>query len=175
MLSKKNYVLSSKVVTLGEWAKRVEENSKLILSVIDLLRKFDRLNDATTHDEHLFIDFITDCFGKTVSNLASMDVAELYHFDPYEYSGDRVILMTTDQILSKISMKELSNSDDDEIPDMVDKVIKSMPGLTLREYVREEAIRKLEKINNYMIANKPKNWDEERSDSCLNFAIKYGI
>ena len=77
--------------------------------MIDLLRKFDRLNDATTHDEHLFIDFITDCFGKTVSNLASMDVAELYHFDPYEYSGDSVILMTTDQILSKISMRELSN------------------------------------------------------------------
>ena len=174
MLSKKNYVLSSKVVTLGEWAKRVEENSKLILSVIDLLRKFDRLNDATTHDEHLFIDFITDCFGKTVSNLASMDVAELYHFDPYEYSGDRVILMTTDQILSKISVRELSNSDD-EITDMVDKVIKSMPGLTLREYVREEAIRKLEKINNYLIENKPKNWDEERLDSCLNFATKYGI
>lgn len=174
MLSKKNYVLSSKVVRLGDWAKRVEHNSKLILSVIDLLRRFDKLNDATTHDEHLFIDFITDCFGKTVSNLASMDVAELYHFDPYEYSGDRVILMTTDQILSKINMRELSNSDD-EIPDMVDKVIKSMPGLTLREYVREEAINKLEKINNYLIDNKLKNWDEERSNSCLNFAIKYGI
>lgn len=174
MLSKKNYVLSSKVVKLGDWAKRVEENSKLILSVIDLLRKFDKLNDATTHDEHLFIDFITDCFGKTVSNLASMDVAELYHFDPYEYSGDRVILMTTDQILSKISMRELSNSDDD-IPDMVDKVIKSMPGLTLTEGVKEKAIETLEKIDNYMIMNKPKNWDEERSNSCLNFAIKYGI
>lgn len=174
MLSKKNYVLSSKVVTLGDWAKRVEQNSKLILSVIDLLRKFDRLNDATTHDEHLFIDFITDCFGKTVSNLASMDVAELYHFDPYEYSGDRVILMTTDQILSKINMRELSNFDD-ETSDMVDKVIKSMPGLTLIEGVKEKAIETLEKISNYIIVNKPKNWDEERSDSCLDFANKYGI
>lgn len=174
MFNKKSYAMSSAIVKLGYWTKCVDDNLDLILSVIDLLRRFDKLNDGTTHDKQLFMDFITDCSSKTIDSIVSMDIKELLQFDPYGYTKECDVFMTPEQILSKINLCECSSADDDEIPDIVDKVIGKLSEFTLKEGVRDKAIETLRKIREFIEKNKLTIGDDG-FDSCLMFTVKYDL
>lgn len=175
MFNKKSYAMSSAVVRLGYWTKSVEENADLILSVIDLLKKFDKLNDGTVNDKNMFIDFITNCSSKTIDRIVSMDIKELIQFDPYGYTKECDVWLTPEMIMSKITICDCSNADNDDIQDIVDKVIKNYSDFTLREGVRNDAIERLTKIKTFIENNHITINEDEAFQSCLIFSIKHDI
>ena len=175
MFNKKSYALSSAVVRLGYWTKSVEDNADLILSVIDLLKKFDKLNDGTVNDKNMFIDFITNCSSKTIDSIVSMDVKELVQFDPYGYTTYCDVFLTPEMIMSKVNVCDCSNADIDDIKDIVDKVIKNYSDFTLRDGVRDNAIERLTKIKEFIENNHISIGDDEAFQSCLIFSVKYDI
>lgn len=175
MFNKKSYALSSAVVRLGYWTKSVEDNVDLILSVIDLLKKFDKLNDGTTNDKNMFIDFITDCSSKTIDSIVSMDVKELVQFDPYGYTKECDVFLTPEMIMSKIPICDCANADIDDIQDIVDKVIKNYSEFTLRDGVRDNTIERLTKIKEFIENNHITIEEDEAFHSCLIFSVKYDL
>lgn len=175
MFNKKSYAMSSAVVRLGYWTKSVEENADLILSVIDLLKKFDKLNDGTVNDKNMFIDFITNCSSKTIDSIVSMDIKELVQFDPYGYTKECDVWLTPEMIMSKITVCDCSNADSDDIQDIVDKVIKNYSDFTLRDGVRDNAIERLTKIKEFIENNHITINEDEAFQSCLIFSVKHDI
>ena len=176
MFNKKSYALSSAVVRLGRWIRDVDDNTNLILSVIDLLKKFDKLNDGTTNDKNMFIDFITDCSSKTIDSIVSMDVKELVQFDPYGYTKKCDVFLTPEMIMSKIPICDCTNADiDDDIPDIVDKVIRKLSEFTLRDGVRDNTIERLTKIRKFIENNHITIEEDGAFHSCLIFSVKYDL
>ena len=175
MFNKKSYALSSAVVRLGYWTKSVEDNADLILSVIELLKKFDKLNDGTVNDKNAFIDFITNCSSKTIDRIVSMDTKELVQFDPYGYTTDCDVFLTPEMIMSKVTTSDCSNADIDDIQDIVDKIIKNYSEFTLRDGVRDNAIERLTKIKEFIENNHISIGEDEAFQSCLIFSVKYDL
>lgn len=175
MFNKKSYALSSAVVILGYWTKSVEENADLILSVIDLLKKFDKLNDGTVNDKNMFIDFIANCSSKTIDRIVSMDIKDLVQFDPYGYTKECDVWLTPEMIMSKVTVCDCSNADNDDIQDIVDKVIKNYSDFTLRDGVRDNAIERLTKIKAFIENNHITINEDEAFQSCLIFSVKHDI
>lgn len=174
MYNKKSYAMSSAIVKLGYWTKSVEDNAELILSVIDLLRTFDKLNDDTTYDKNVFIDFITDCSSKTIDKIVSMDLKQLLQFDPWEYNKNCDIIMTPELIMSKIKICDLNMMDDKELQEMVENVIKSFDDFKLKDGTKEKVIERLRKIKTFIEDNHI-SIEEDCFESCLIFEIKQDI
>lgn len=83
--------------------------------------------------------------------------------------------ITTDKILSKISLYDLSYADIDDIPNMIDKAIVSLLQSILREGLRDEAIERLTKIKEFIEDNGLTNWSEDKLDSCLSITFEHGL
>lgn len=172
MYNKKSYAMSSAIVKLGYWTKSVEENAELILSVIDLLRRFDKLNDDTTYDKNALIDFITDCSSKVIDKIVGMNIEELLQFDPWEYSKNCDIIMTPELIMSKIKICDLNIVDDEELQEMVEQVIKNLDEFKLKDGTKENVIERLRKIKTFIEDNHIQI-EDDCFESCLIFEIKH--
>lgn len=83
--------------------------------------------------------------------------------------------ITTDKILSKISLYDLSYADIDDIPNMIDKAIVSLLQSILRKGLRDEAIERLTKIKEFIEDNGLTNWSEDKLDSCLSITFEHGL
>lgn len=83
--------------------------------------------------------------------------------------------ITTDKILSKISLYDLSYADIDDIPNMIDKAIVSLLQSILREGLRDESIERLTKIKEFIEDNGLTNWSEDKLDSCLSITFEHGL
>lgn len=83
--------------------------------------------------------------------------------------------ITTEKILSKISLYDLSYADIDDIPNMIDKAIVSLLQSILREGLRDEAIERLTKIKEFIEDNGLTNWSEDKLDSCLSIAFEHDL
>ena len=83
--------------------------------------------------------------------------------------------ITTDKILSKISLYDLSYADIDDIPNIIDKAIVSLLQSILREGIRDESIERLTKIKEFIEDNGLTNWSEDKLDSCLSITFEYDL
>ena len=83
--------------------------------------------------------------------------------------------ITTDKILSKISLYDLSYADIDDIPNMIDKAIVSLLQSILRKGLRDEAIERLTKIKEFIEDNGLTNWSEDKLDSCLSITFEHDL
>ena len=83
--------------------------------------------------------------------------------------------ITTENILSKISLYDLSYADIDDIPNMIDRAIVSLLQSILREGLRDESIERLTKIKEFIENNGLTNWSEDKLDSCLLITFEYGL
>lgn len=83
--------------------------------------------------------------------------------------------ITTDKILSKISLYDLSYADIDDIPNMIDKAIVNLLQSILRKGLRDEAIERLTKIKEFIEDNGLTNWSEDKLDSCLSITFEHGL
>lgn len=83
--------------------------------------------------------------------------------------------ITTDKILSKISLYDLSYADIDDIPNMIDKAIVSLLQSILIEGLRDESIERLTKIKEFIEDNGLTNWSEDKLDSCLSITFEHGL
>ena len=152
----------------------VDYHSDLILSVIDLLKEFDKLNDGTVNDKTLFMNFIGNYANKICSKFSNMDIMKLAQFNPYVYTKSYNVFLTPEIILSRIKLYDCFNASGDEVPVIVDNVIDSLPTFNLKEGVKDDIINKLRKIKSYISMNGPPV-EDEMFKSCLNFANKHNI
>lgn len=83
--------------------------------------------------------------------------------------------ITTDKILSKISLYDLSYADIDDIPNMIDKAIVNLLQSILRKGLRDESIERLTKIKEFIEDNGLTNWSEDKLDSCLSITFEHGL
>lgn len=83
--------------------------------------------------------------------------------------------ITTEKILSKISLYDLSYADIDDIPNMIDGAIVSLLQYILREGLRDEAIERLTKIKEFIEDNGLTNWSEDKLDSCISITFEHGL
>lgn len=168
------YTMSLAIKRLGQWIKDVVDNTDLIFSVIDLLKRFDKLNDGTVNDKTLFMNFIGDFASKACSEFSNMDIMKLARFNPYGYTKSCDVSLTPEMIISRIKLYDCFNASGDEVPDIVDNAIGSLPTFNLKEGVRDDTINKLRKIKSYISMNGPPV-EDEMFQSCLVFSNKHNI
>lgn len=174
MFNTDGYTMSLAIKRLGQWIKDVDNNVDLILSVIDLLKKADKLNDYTVNDRTLFMNFIGNCAIKTCNNFSNMDIMNLAKFNPYVYTKSYDVSLTPEMILSRIKLYDCFNASGDEVPSIVDDAIDSLPTPNLKEGVKDDTINKLRKIKSYISMNGPPV-EDEMFKSCLEFSDKHNI
>lgn len=174
MFNTDGYTMSLAIGRLGEWIRDVDVNTDLILSVIDLLKKSDKLNDGTVNDKTSFMNFIGDCANKICNKFSDMDIMKLARFNPYVYTKSDDLPITPEMILSRIKLYDCFNASGDEVPGIVDNAIVSLPTSNLKEGVKDDTINKLRKIKSYISMNGPPV-EDEMFKSCLNFANKHNI
>lgn len=174
MFNTDGYTMSLAITRLGRWIRDIENNTDLIFSVIDLLKKFDKLDDGTVNDKTLFMNFIGDYASKTCSKFSNMEIMKLAKFNPYAYTTSYDISITPEMILSRIKLYDCFNASGDEVPDIVDNVIDSLPTFNLKEGVKDDTINKLRKIKSYISMNGPPV-EDEMFQSCLIFSDKHNI
>ena len=168
------YTMSLAITRLGEWIRDVSDNTDLIFSVIDLLKRSDKLNDGTVNDRTLFINFIGDYASKICSKFSNMEIMKLARFNPYAYTKSYDVFLTPEMILSRIKLYDCFNASGDEVPDIVDNAIGSLPTFNLKEGVKDDTINKLRKIKSYISMNGPP-LEDEMFQSCLVFSNKHNI
>lgn len=174
MFNTDGYTMSLAIDRLGQWIRDVNDNTDLIFSVIDLLKKFDKLNDGTVNDKTLFMDFIGDFASKICSKFSDMDIMKLARFNPYAYTKSYDVFLTPEMIISRIKLYDCFNASGDEVPVIVDNAINSLPTFNIKEGVKDDTINKLRKIKSYISMNGPPV-EDEMFQSCLAFSVKYNI
>ena len=174
MFNTDGYTMSLAIKRLGQWIRDVDDNTNLIFSVIDLLKRFDKLNDGTVNDKTLFMNFIGDFASKTCSKFSNMDIMKLARFNPYGYTKSYDVFLTPEMIISRIKLYDCFNASGDEVPVIVDNTIDSLPTFNLKEGVRDDTINKLKKIKSYISMNGPPV-EDEMFQSCLVFSNKHNI
>lgn len=174
MFNTDGYTISLAISRLGKWIRDVDNNTDLILSVVDLLKKSDKLNDGTVNDKTLFMNFIGDFASKICSKFSDMEIMKLARFNPYVYTKSYDVFLTPEMIISKIKLYDCFNASGDEVPVIVDNVIDNLPTFNIKEGVKDDTINKLRKIKSYISMNGPPA-EDEMFKSCLDFANKYDI
>lgn len=174
MFNTDGYTMSLAIKRLGQWIKDVDDNTDLILSVIDLLKKSDKLNDGTVNDKTLFMNFIGDFASKICSKFSDMDIMKLARFNPYVYTKSYDLPVTPEMIISRIKLYDCFNASGDEVPSIVDDAIDSLPTFNIKEGVKDEIINKLRKIKSFISMNGPPV-EDEMFKSCLEFSVKHNI
>lgn len=174
MYNNDGYAMASAIVRLGQWTRDADKNTDLILSVIDLLKRFDKLDDGTVNNKSLFMNFIADCASNVCGKFSSMDVINLARFNPYVYPKESEVFITTGMILSRIKLLDCFNASGDEVPIIVDKVIDNLPTFSLKDGVKNDAIDKLRKIKSYISTNGLPG-EDEMFQSCLIFSVKHEL